>query len=56
MAEAPNALMAISHELRHVEALSIRPLDPDDAEIYGLISEVREALDELARALERRSQ
>ena len=33
MPEPPNALMAIKHELRQVEALAARgPLDPDDTE------------------------
>jgi hypothetical protein len=55
MPEPPNALMAINPELRRVEAPGgHRPLDPDDMEIYALISNVRDALDELATALEER--
>jgi hypothetical protein len=44
--------MTINHELRRVEALSIRRLDPDDTELYTLITNVRDALDELAHALQ----
>ena len=44
MTEPPNALMAINHELRQVEALSIRPLDENDTGLYALISKVRDAL------------
>jgi hypothetical protein len=48
--------MAINPELRRVEALTARrPLDPDDGEVYALISKVRDALDELATALEARN-
>jgi hypothetical protein len=55
MAEPPNALMAINHELRRVEAQAgRRPLDPDDGEAYALISKARDALDELATTLEGR--
>ena len=55
MTEPPNALMAINHELRRVEALAARkPLDPNDTEVYALISKVRGTLDELATALEER--
>ena len=56
MTEPPNALMAINHELRRVEALAARrPLDPDDTEAYEAILNVRDALDELATALEQRN-
>jgi hypothetical protein len=52
MPEPANALMAISHELRQVEALTARrPLDPYDTEVYALISNVRHALGELTDAL-----
>ena len=50
MMEPPNALMALNQELRQVEALSIRPLDPDDTEVYVLITRVRDALGSDCRA------
>ena len=54
--EPPNALMAINHELRRVEALAASvTLDPADTELYESIVKARLALDELADALEERS-
>jgi hypothetical protein len=55
MTEPANALTAINHKFRQVEALSNRPPDQNDGEMYALISNVRNALDELATALEARS-
>lgn len=53
--EPPNALMAISEELRRLDALAARrPLDPDDTEVNELIVNARDALGELADALEAR--
>ena len=48
--------MAINDELRRVEALAARqPLEPDDTEVYALITRVRDAVAELADALEQRT-
>ena len=44
--------MTINSELRQVEALSYRPLDPDGTVVHELISKVRDALNELADELE----
>jgi hypothetical protein len=47
--------MAINPGLRRVEAQAGRkPLDPDDGEVYVLIANARDALDELAGALKER--
>jgi hypothetical protein len=53
--EEPNILMALSAELRRLErtAAAREPLEPERAiQLYGLVSDVREALDRLADALE----
>lgn len=43
--------MAINPELRRVEALAAASrLEPDDADVYRLITKVRDALDDLGDA------
>jgi hypothetical protein len=53
--EEPNVLMAIGAELRRLEQIAAarRTLEPERAaELYGLISDVRDALDRLSHGLE----
>jgi hypothetical protein len=53
----PNVLMALSAELRRLERIAAarEPLEPERAaELYGLVSDVREAVERLADGLEDR--